>query len=235
MDPSYALLSNQAIPLDPREGGALDWFDKCDSEHRVILDIFGSKAPKGKQAFERWLIETLRELPHQQFFFYPNTHKGMALSAEVIGECPTGWPEHTHTALRIPLAQIFGLPNQNAALELDQMRDFLTFVDQRGRGLGKDGRDTYLQWYRSGHGNRGIEWAGILDKDEARAATVDLEAWLAKPGMKEWKKGQLDGLSRVRLSPHCWFSMSALVQDRWYLAQMDGMKKKADSVGPGAP
>ena len=224
-----------AIPLDPRDGGALDWFDRCDEEHRVILVVHTTPEPSSPAAREKWLRETLCDLQWQSFYFYPNTHKNMALQAEVLATGKIGFAGHCQTVLRIPLAHIHGLPNENPKEELAQLREFFEFIDARGAGQRDEGGDASLQWYRSGYGNRGLDWVGFKDEAVGEACKKELESWLEKPILKEWKARNLAGWGKLRNGPHCWATMPSLVPDRRWQRILEESQLPAESKKPKGP
>lgn len=200
------------IPTEPRQGGALDWFDLVDETHRVQMPVIGKRYPKTPKAQEAWLIDHLRnDLLYQGFFCAPLAHKGMALDFQVIHEEPAARDNWGWTVGTVPLAQLFLLPNENPAEELAQMKAFLTWVYERLQGQGENGRQGRLQWYRSGRRNgRGLEAAGFEDKAKRDALTQDIQAWREQPWFEAWYQANLKGLGRVRLGPHCWWPLHSL-------------------------
>ena len=216
------------IPLDPRDGGALNWFDHVDENFRVTLAFFGTTYPHGKSDRQReaWLIEQLRDnasAGRQHFFFYPLAHKGMALDFQFTRESgpAPGWMTVEGT---VPLAQLFLLPNEQPALELARMKEFLTWVDDRVKGQGKDGSDARIQWFRGGYGSRGLEAAGFADDAAREALTQDLKAWHEKPWFERWYAANMKGFAKVRMGPHCWLSMASLVPSRQHAKVWDEIK-----------
>ena len=197
--------------------------------------VFASVPPSAPGVREKWIRATLRDITHQEFYFLPNTHKGMALQAEVLATGKVGFAGHCEIALRIPLAQIFGLPNENPKEELAQLREFFAFVDERSVGRGPDGRDARLQWFRGGYNSRGLEWVGFEDEAVGKACAKELEAWMEKPILKEWKARNLAGWGKVRMGPHCWATQSSLVPDRHWqkiLAESDILYAARKPKGP---
>lgn len=221
------------IPLDPRDGGALNWFDYLDENFRVPLGFFGTTYPKdkGERQREAWLIEQLRNgtsTSRQHFFFYPLAHKGLSLDFQFTREhALSPSPDWTTVEGTVPLAQLFLLPNEQPALELARMKEFLTWVDERVRGQGGDGYDARIQWFRGGYNSRGLEAAGFADKALQQALTEDLKAWHEKPWFQRWYAANMKGFAKVRMGPHCWLSMASLVPCRKHAQLWDEIERKA--------
>lgn len=204
------------IPLDPRDGGALNWFDLADEQGRVVMELFTQHPPKTPKALESWLIQKLRNDMHQSFFFRTLAHKGMKLDSEILHQKKHQNAAWSRVYVRVPLAQLFLLPNENPQQELEQLRGFLQWVDDNRQTTGRDGREATIQWFRGGYRSRGLEWAGVAEVADKERLNQELDSWREKPWFQQWYQANMDGLAKVRMGPHCWFSMASLVQDRFY-------------------
>ena len=211
-----APLSQTPIPLEPYEGGALNWFDHMDADHRVLIELPGdcSESVRGERGRETRLVKALRETSHQGFFFQTLAHKGMALDHRLVSSRPCVWPDRWHNCFSVPLAELFLLPNQNPAQELAQIKAFLTWVDQQRQGKGPGGREANIQWFRGGYRERGLEWAYVEDREVARNLNAELQGWRKQAWFEQWFRANLQGLAKTRMGPHCWFPMGSLVRDR---------------------
>ena len=201
------------IPLHPRYGGALNWFDHLDEAHRVRLEFIDRPYPPTPALQERWLIHQLREDCYQNFFFEPLAHRGLALDFQAEESVPRGSQRFFWTTGTVPLAQLFLLPNENPAEELDQMKAFLTWVQDQVTEQGNDERDARIQWFRGGR-ERGLEAAGFEDKSKQAALTQALQKWREHPWFDAWYRANLRGLGKVRRGPHCWLAMPSLLPQR---------------------
>ena len=212
-----------SIPMDRRDGGPLNWFDYLDGEGRVPVAFFGKPYPKTEKQREAWLIEMLRSTRSQGFFCRLLARKGLALDFQVTSSRPTGWPESFYTCGTVPLAQLFSLPNENPREELAQMKAFLTWLDEQLKGQGEKGNDASLQVFRAGHGRNGMDLVHFKDEDEGKARTLALQEWRKQPWFEAWHQKMMEHLGRVRLGPHCWFTLTDLQGDREYLQLLEQM------------
>lgn len=218
------------IPLDPREGGALNWLDMVDEEGRVVIEFLGPAYPNAPNSQEAWLIEQLREDNHQVFFFRTLAHRGMNLDFQLIESRPLN--RFSLTRGSVPLAQLLSMPNEDPATELAQMREFLEWVDTKRQGVGRDGGEATIQWYRGGYRQRGLEWAGVKDDATREQLNEKLSQWRQKPWFQRWYDTNMTGFSKVRMGPHCWLAMSSLVPDRQWAQLMGPRRTTKSSFSP---
>lgn len=210
-------LSSLPIPLKPDlDGGALNWFDHLDEQHRVCLRFLGPTYPASGTAGqrERWLIDRLRETHEQQFFFLNLAHKGMALDFQEAQSVPSCWHDTPYTQGKVPLAQLLLLPNENPAEELAQLHDFLSWLDARLDNQGPNFRDGTVQWYRQGYSHTGLKANGFADPAAGQALTQEIQRWRSQPWFEAWYRANLAGFGKVRLGPYCWSTLTSLVQCR---------------------
>lgn len=204
------------IPTDRLFGGALDWFDHLDDQHRVRVRFFGPPYPtQGTQSQrDSWVIQALRQPNDQAFFFANLAHKGLALDFQVLGTRPTGRPDCAEVVGTVPLAQLLLLPNEHPAEELAQMKAFLTWLDARLDNQGPDLFDGSVQWYRNGYAQSGLKAVGFADPAAAEALNQDLAAWRQEPWFEAWYRANMAGFGKIRLGPYCWAPLSSLVKCR---------------------
>lgn len=212
-----------AIPLDRRDGGPLNWFDYLDSEGRVPVEFFGKPYPKTDKQREAWLIDMLRSSRSQGFFCRLLARKGLRLDFQMTESRPTGWPDSFYTLGTVPLAQLFSLPNENPAEELAQMKAFLTWLDEQIKGRGENGNDASLQVFRAGHGRSCMNLVHFQDEDEQKARNLALQEWRNQPWFEAWHRKMMEHLGRVRLGPYCGFTLTDLQGDREYLQFLEQM------------
>lgn len=210
-------LSSRPIPLKPDlDGGALNWFDHLDEQHRACLRFLGPTYPASGTAGqrERWLIDRLRETHEQQFFFLNLAHKGMALDFQEVETHPFGWSDLSYTQGKVSLAQLFLLPNENPAEELAQLHSFLSWLDVRLDNQGQKGRDGTVQWGRQGYSDTGLKANGFADPAAGQALTQEIQQWRSQPWFEAWYRANLAGFGKVRLGPYCWSTLTSLVPNR---------------------
>lgn len=219
------------IPMNSRDGGPLNWFEYLDADFRVPIEFFGRPYPKTSKQQERWLIEMLGSHSAHRFFCNLLARKGLALDFQVTRIKKTGWPDKEFTIGTVPLAQLLSLPNENPAEELAQMKAFLTWLDAQIEGQGDNGSDATLQLFRSGYSRRGMDLCHFKDEDEGKARTLALQEWRKQPWFEAWYQKMMEHLGRVRLGPHCWFTLTDLQGDRElyrFLAERDEQKAKKE-------
>ncbi len=221
------------IPLEPRDGGALSWFDYLDDDLRVPIGFFGGHYPKTPTQRRAWLIRMLREQDHNRLFFRLLAHRDMVLDFQLTEVKKTGWPEYSHTVGTVPLAQLLSLPNVDPAEELEQMRGFLAWLDQQVAGNGRNGGDAHIQVFRGGYNSRGIEAAGFADPTKRETLEQDLKNWRKKAWFEAWYQTKMKELSRVRMNAHCWFPLDSLVEDRRYQAML--LKTRQEQIPQPKP
>lgn len=221
-----------SIPLDPRDGGALNWLDMVDDQHQVLLEFMGPRYPKTPDAQKAWLTQMLRNNRHQEFFFRPLANKGLKLVFSFVEGRETGWPDTFITRGTVPLAQLLSLPNVDPKAELAQMREFLEWVDTRRQQVGSEGCEATIQWFRSGYNNRGLEWAGVEDSQTRERLNEELVVWREKPWFDQWYKTNMDGFAKVRMGPDCWLGMASLVPERIWASLRAKPKKFEPRNGP---
>lgn len=213
------------IPMDPREGGPLHWFEYADAEFRVPIEFFGEHYPRTPKQQETWLLKMLRGYRANLFFLRLLSRKGLNLDFRLTEVKKTGWPDKSYTIGTMPLAQLFSLPNENPAEELAQMKAFLTWLDVQLKEQGDRGRDACIQWYRGGYGNRGLEAAGFAEDAKRDALDQALKEWRKEPWFEAWYQKNMEHLGRVRMGPHCWFALSDLSGDREHLRYMEEIRQ----------
>lgn len=221
------------IPMNSRDGGPLNWFEYLDADFRVPIEFFGRAYPKTAKQQEAWLIEMLRSHSAHQFFCRLLARKGLALDFQVTSIKKTCWPEDFYTIGTVPLAQLFSLPNENPAEELARMKEFLTWLDEQLKGQGKKGDDATLHVFRGGYNSRGMGAAYFKDDDKKAELNRALQERRKEPWFEAWHQKMMEHLGRVRMGPHCWFTLTDLQGDREYyrlLAEMDERKKKKDQA-----
>lgn len=222
-------LSQEPIALRPPEGGALNWFDHQDENHRVRIEFFSDERfPSTPSRQEAWLLDNLRLAGEQRFFFRTLAVKGLRLEFEVLEE------GSYYTVGTVPLAQLFLLPNQDPATELAQMKEFLAWVDERIKGQGRDGRDATIQWFRGGYASRGLEAAGFIDKALQKQLDEDLQAWREKPWFDAWYRLNMKNFSRVHTGPHSWLSLNSLVPCR-FMARLRAEREAKNASARPSP
>ena len=200
---------------DHFNGGLLAWTELAlerpglDLPLELSVDTTdqGLRSPAGRDA---WLVKALRRNCFCSFLL-PLLHTGRGLTWKT--DSTRMWGDTPMVTGRTSAAPLFGLDPDHARRDLESYRELLRWVQAREAALGPDAR-VGLQWFRGGYRSRGLEWYGLtaagLNDTEQDEWRLELAERQRAPWCAAWTARNLDGLARVRLGPHCWFSMKSL-------------------------
>lgn len=217
------------IALDDHALSVLDWFDQVDDQHRVVLVLDSdSPLPAAASARAKWFQAAFEHVRNLEFVLTPFTATGHQRRIEVTQvQGPTArppWPTPQVT-VRLPLTDLWGLPGDDPAQELAQLRGFLTWVkDKTNSAPGP--HLPYLQWFRGGSTSRGLEWAGV-EEPVRQAWTHELQAWHDEPWFQAWHTATLAHWRHRWPGIHSWASFQLH-------SEVEVHQRFAQALGPSA-